>query len=87
MFDLVKASIAGAIVTNSLFMLGMALLLGGLQAPRAGVQRGHRATAGGMLFLAAVALLIPSAIGGIRPAGRRGTSCSNSASGWPCCCW
>src|SRR5512140_501214 len=28
MFDLVKASIAGAIMTNSLFMLGMALLLG-----------------------------------------------------------
>ena len=31
MFDLVKASIAGAIVTNSLFMLGMAFLLGGLK--------------------------------------------------------
>ncbi len=31
MFDLVKASIAGAIFTNSLFMLGMALLLGGLK--------------------------------------------------------
>ncbi|HEX5650611.1 MAG TPA: hypothetical protein VFX69_13220, partial [Steroidobacteraceae bacterium] len=31
MFDLVKASIAGVIVTNSLFMLGMALLLGGLK--------------------------------------------------------
>src|SRR5690242_7897943 len=31
MFDLVKASLAGAIVTNSLFMLGMSLLLGGLR--------------------------------------------------------
>jgi len=28
MFDLVKASVAGAIVTNSLFMLGLAFLLG-----------------------------------------------------------
>src|SRR5678815_1112676 len=31
MFDLVKASIAGAIVTNGLFMLGGAFLLGGLR--------------------------------------------------------
>jgi Ca2+:H+ antiporter len=63
MVDLVKASIAGAIVTNSLFMLGMALLLGGL---RHRVQEYNPAAArlqAGMLFLAAVALLIPSAIG------------------------
>jgi Ca2+/H+ antiporter len=30
-YTLVKASIAGAIVTNSLFMLGMSFLLGGLR--------------------------------------------------------
>lgn len=63
MLDLVKASIAGAVVTNSLFMLGMAFLLGGL---RHHVQVFNRATArlqAGMLFLATVALLIPSAIG------------------------
>jgi Ca2+:H+ antiporter len=70
MFDLVKASIAGAIMTNSLFMLGMALLLGGLKHHE---QEYNRATArlqGGMLFLAAVALLIPSMIAGSgRPAG------------------
>src|SRR5579862_5420534 len=30
-YVLVKASVAGAIVTNSLFMLGMSLLLGGLK--------------------------------------------------------
>ena len=63
MFDLVKASIAGAIMTNSLFMLGMALLLGGL---RHHMQEFNRATArlqAGMLFLACVALLVPSAIG------------------------
>jgi len=34
MLDLVKASIAGAIMTNSLFMLGMALLLGGSSTTR-----------------------------------------------------
>jgi Ca2+:H+ antiporter len=62
MIDLVKASIAGAIVTNSLFMLGMALLLGGL---RHHVQEYNRVTArlqAGMLFLATVALLVPSFI-------------------------
>jgi Ca2+:H+ antiporter len=63
MIDLVKASIAGAIVTNSLFMLGMALLLGGL---RHHVQEYNRVTArlqAGMMLLAAIALLIPSAVG------------------------
>ena len=62
MLDLVKASIAGAIVTNSLFMLGMALLLGGL---RHHVQEYNRATARlqvSMLFLAAIAMLVPSVI-------------------------
>jgi len=59
MIGLVKASIAGAIVTNSLFMLGTALLLGGLKHH---VQRYNRVTArlqGGMLFLATIALLVP----------------------------
>ena len=63
MFDLVKASIAGAIMTNSLFMLGMALLLGGLKYRS---QEFNRATArfqSGLLLLAAIALLVPSMIG------------------------
>jgi Ca2+:H+ antiporter len=63
MFDLVKASVAGAIVTNSLFMLGMSLLLGGLRHHE---QEYNRATARlqvGMLFLAATAMLVPSMIG------------------------
>jgi Ca2+:H+ antiporter len=62
MLDLVKASIAGTIMTNSLFMLGMALLLGGL---RHHTQEYNRVTArlqSGMLFLAAVALIVPSAM-------------------------
>ena len=69
MFDLVKASIAGAIMTNSLFMLGLALLLGGL---RYHTQEYNRVTArlqAGMLFLASIALLVPSMIGS---AGRPG---------------
>src|SRR5689334_21230545 len=61
-YVLVKASIAGAIITNTLFMLGMALLLGGLKHH---VQEYNRNTArlqGGLLFLATVALLIPSVL-------------------------
>ena len=59
---LVKASIAGVIVTNTLFMLGASFLLGGLKHH---VQQYNQATArlqAGMLFLATVALLTPSAV-------------------------
>jgi Ca2+:H+ antiporter len=61
-FVLVKASLAGAIVTNTLFMLGASLLLGGLKYH---VQEFNRISArmqAGLLFLATVALLIPSAV-------------------------
>ena len=61
-YMLVKASIAGAIVTNTLFLLGASFLLGGL---RHHVQEFNRAGArlqAGLLFLASVALLIPSTI-------------------------
>src|SRR5437879_9669580 len=62
-YMLVKASIAGAIVTNSLFMLGASFFLVGM---RYHVQEFNRVSArlqAGLLFLATVALLIPSAIG------------------------
>src|SRR3954454_19279312 len=61
-YGLVKASIAGAIVTNSLFMLGASFLLGGL---RYHVQEFNRVAArfeAGCLFLATIALLVPSAL-------------------------
>lgn len=61
-YMLVKASIAGAIVTNTLFMLGASFLLGGL---RYHVQEYNRA--GGrmysaLLLMATIALLAPAAI-------------------------
>ncbi|MFO1407482.1 MAG: calcium/proton exchanger [Steroidobacteraceae bacterium] len=62
MFDLVKASIAGAIVTNSLFMLGMALLLGGLRFHSQEYNRSTARLQVGMLLLAAIAMLVPSVI-------------------------
>jgi len=61
-YMLVKASIAGAIVTNTLFMLGTSFLLGGLKYH---VQEFNRTSAriqAGLLFLATIALLMPSAI-------------------------
>src|SRR5215468_5656403 len=64
-YMLVKASIAGAIVTNSLFMLGASFLLGGLEHH---VQEFNRAGArlqAGLLFLATVALLIPSTLSNV----------------------
>jgi Ca2+:H+ antiporter len=59
---LVKASIAGAIVTNSLFMLGASFLLGGL---RHHVQEYNRVSArlqAALLFLATLALLVPTSL-------------------------
>ena len=61
-YTLVKASIAGAIVTNTLFLLGASFLLGGLKHH---VQEYNRVSArlqAGLLFLATVAILIPSAV-------------------------
>jgi Ca2+:H+ antiporter len=61
-YMLVKASIAGAIVTNTLFVLGASFLLGGLKYH---VQEYNRVSArvqAVMLFLATVAMLVPSAV-------------------------
>lgn len=61
-YMLVKASIAGAIVTNTLFMLGASFLLGGLEHH---VQEYNRVSArlqAALLFLATIALLVPSAV-------------------------
>ena len=86
MFDLVKASIAGAIVTNSLFMLGMAFLLGGLKYRVQEYNAGTARLQAGMLFLAAVALVVPSA--SVAPSDRKSPpSCSNSVLAWQYCCW
>jgi Ca2+:H+ antiporter len=57
---LVKASIAGAIVTNTLFMLGGAFLIGGLKHHEQQFNRVSARLQSGLLFLATVALLVPS---------------------------
>ncbi len=72
MIDLVKASLAGVIVTNSLFMLGMCLLLGGLRHPVQEFNRSSARLQSGMLFIAAVAMLVPTFMGASEQAGRQG---------------
>ena len=62
-YMLVKASLAGAIVTNTLFMLGASFLLGGLKHHAQEFNRASARLQAGLLFLATVALLIPSAVG------------------------
>ena len=61
-YTLVKASIAGPIVTNTLFILGASFLLGGLKHHEQEYNRVSARMQSGLLFLATVALLIPSAI-------------------------
>ncbi|RTZ39238.1 calcium/proton exchanger [Candidimonas sp. SYP-B2681] len=63
-YALVKASIAGAIVANSLFMLGASLLLGGLKYHVQEYNLGNARLQAGLLFLATIALLVPSAVSG-----------------------
>ncbi|MCE6951465.1 calcium/proton exchanger [Cereibacter sphaeroides] len=61
-YALVKASIAGAIVTNTLFMLGACFLLGGLKHHTQTFNLAGARLQASLLFIATVALLVPSAI-------------------------
>jgi Ca2+:H+ antiporter len=69
-YVLVKASIAGAIVTNTLFMLGASFLLGGLKHHIQEYNRVGARFQAGLLFLATIALLIPSLVGAVDLAER-----------------
>ena len=61
-YALVQASLAGAIVTNTLFMLGASFLLGGLKHHVQEFNRANARLQAGLLFLATVALMVPSVI-------------------------
>jgi Ca2+:H+ antiporter len=61
-YVLVKASIAGAIVTNTLFMLGVSFLLGGLKHHVQEYNRNSARLQAGLLFLATIAILVPSVV-------------------------
>jgi Ca2+:H+ antiporter len=61
-YMLVKASIAGAIVTNSLFMLGASFLLGGLRHHVQEYNRSAGRLHAALLLMATIALLAPAAV-------------------------
>lgn len=69
-YMLVKASIAGAIVTNTLFMLGASFLLGGLKHHAQQFNNASARLQAGLLFLATIGLFLPTAV------GRRATASS-----------
>ena len=61
-YVLVKASIAGAIITNTLFMLGVSFLLGGLKHHVQEYNRNGARLQAGLLFVATIAMLVPSVL-------------------------
>src|SRR5438270_3479516 len=61
-YTLVKASVAGAIVANTLFLLGGSFLLGGLKHHVQEYNRLNARLQTSLLFLATIAMLIPSAL-------------------------
>jgi Ca2+:H+ antiporter len=66
-YMLVKASIAGAIVTNSLFMLGASFLLGGLRHHEQEFNRSGARLYSALLLMATIALLAPAAVADLDP--------------------
>jgi len=68
-YVLVKASVAGAIVTNTLFMLGVSFLLGGLKHHVQEYNRNGARLQAGLLFVATVAMLVPSVLADTDTAG------------------
>ena len=61
-YTLVKASVAGTIVANTLFTLGASFLLGGMRHHEQRFNRESARLQAGLLFFATMALLVPSAI-------------------------
>ena len=61
-YTLVKASIAGAIVTNALFMLGASFLIGGLRHHIQDYNRAGGRLYSGLLLMATIALVAPAAV-------------------------
>src|SRR5437764_9954670 len=70
--EVVKASLIGSILGNTLLVLGAAMLVGGLKVSRTGSQRFNRSAAAAqasMLLLAATAMVMPAIFTLIRGPG------------------
>ncbi|MEP6774334.1 MAG: calcium/proton exchanger [Chloroflexota bacterium] len=61
LFEVVRASISGAIIGNVLFVLGLSFFLGGMKRDKQVFNRTASGVTGSQLILAATALLIPTA--------------------------
>jgi Ca2+:H+ antiporter len=61
LFEVVRASISGAIIGNVLFVLGLSFFLGGMKRDKQVFNRTASGVTGSQLVLAATALLIPTA--------------------------
>jgi len=62
LIELVKASIAGAVVTNSLFMLGGSFLLGGLKFKVQHFNKLNASIQSSLLFIVCIGLLVPTVV-------------------------
>ena len=60
LYDVVKASLTGSIIGNSLLVLGLAVLMGGLRRERQTFDRAAAGMGSTLLALAAVGLVIPA---------------------------
>lgn len=69
MSELLKASLAGAIVTNSLFMLGMSFLLGGLKTKVQEYNRPNAFIQSSLLFIVCIALMVPTIVSKVSTGG------------------
>jgi Ca2+:H+ antiporter len=67
--ELVKASIAGAVVTNSLFMAGMSFFIGGIKYKVQNFTRLNAVIQSSLLFIVCIALMVPSIVNKVSTTG------------------
>lgn len=61
LYDVVKASLTGSIIGNTLLVLGLSMLAGGLKRERQTFDRSAAAASSTLLMLAAIAMIVPAA--------------------------
>lgn len=61
LYDVVKASLTGSIIGNSLLVLGLSMLVGGVRREKQVFDRSAASASSTLLLLAAIALVVPAA--------------------------
>ena len=74
LYDVVKASLTGSIIGNSLLVLGLAVLLGGAKREKQTFDRAAAAVGSTLLALAAIGLVIPAMFHWVAEGAVRGRS-------------